>query len=185
MGIRNLKYIKFRGALYLRAFNDAPDLRDYNIPQELDVSNKLLRAEDAPILRAVDSGILHVKSVIEEGIELVGAAKEILVRFEEARSELVACIRKHNPSTDDISLLDPETRKDTSALVKSMEKHNSSLNYTVDAAATMYHHIRDQVDALSVDHGATAAELADPPGESSFDIETVTHMDDSSALDEL
>jgi len=185
MATKNLKYIKFSGALYRRAFNDAPDLRDHNITQELDVSNKLLRAEDTPILRAVDSGIMHVKSVIEEGVELVGAAKEILLRFEEIRSELIVCIRKKKPTTDDISMLDPEIRRDMSALVKSMEKHNSSLNYTVDAAATMYHHIRDQVDALSVDHGASAAELADPPGESSFDIETVTHMDDSSSLDEL
>ena len=174
MATSTVKYIRFRGAFYQRATY-----------QKLDVEDRLLRKEDSPVFREIDTGILHTESVIAEAISLLKPAKAYLQELQKLRAEVGRCIRKDRPHANDISILDPDKRAKVSALVKTVEKYNRSLNYTVDAMASLYDHIKDQVDAISSDHGAAAAELTGPASDNKLKSDTVFVMDNQPNLDDV
>lgn len=171
IGIR--KYIQFRGALYCCATY-----------QKLDVENNLLKEGDNLVLRELDSGLAFAESAASESKNLLKPVLAYVAYLEKLRAEIVACTQKERPHSNDISLLDADVRAKVTMLVKAMEKYNHSLNFTVDAAASNYDHIKDQVDALSFDHGAAATELTGPASDNKLKSRTPMVLDTPAALEE-
>ncbi len=174
MVTKSVKYLKFKGALYTRATF-----------QKLDVEDRLLKKEDSPVFREIDTGILHAKSVVAEATKMLQPAKKYLAELQKLRAEVGRCIRKDRPHARDISILDPDKRAEVSALVKTIEKYNRALNFTADAMASVYDHITDQVDALSDDHGAAATALTGPASDNKLKSDTVFVMDNQPNLDDV
>lgn len=108
-----------------------------------------LQASDAA--RECEVADAHLNSIMKDATTVAYRARDLLKALKELKSQAGDALTRHPDKLEvgEVAALDPDTRiEQFKEPLRSLNKANRSLNYTVDAASTAIKVVLDQVDAM-------------------------------------
>ena len=172
-----------------------PEQREAS-PQKVRYNGRIYTAVEHPsepmgadsAAREYEVGVAHLTAIMKDAATVATRARDLLQALKGVKLEAEQALTKHPDKLDvgQVAALNPQYRvehfKDP---IRSMEKANRSLNYTVDAACTAIGVVLDQIDAM-VDEWHARVESMNAPHPSK-DLTNPILMSDNPAevFDEL
>ena len=147
-----ISVLRYRGALYKRV--EA-------------VQHPLQKDETSSLATELEVAKAHLTEVIADAVLVTTEARKLLRSLHEGAHEVANSIKQEGRvDPKNIKLLNPEGRQDGYMVpLRSMEKANKMLNYTVDASIAAIKTTIEQVDAM-VDDWQAALETQNAPNTS-------------------
>lgn len=141
-------YIKFRGAAYKRVADQSP------------WENNSLRSLGKELRIAA----IHLEEIIKDSERVMGAAKALQKNLRNTSLQVMQCVQEQGAvSSNHVDALQPELRVERyTDVLKSLDKSNRMLNYTVDAAMSAIKASISQLDVLVDEWDATKADITAP-----------------------
>jgi hypothetical protein len=144
----NASIVKFRGAFYQRVADQSP------------WENGAFRSLGKELRIAA----VHLEEIIKDAERVTGAARALQKNLRNTSLQVLQCVDEQGEiNTNRVDVLSPELRVERyTDVLKSMDKANRMLNYTVDAAMAAIKASISQLDAVVDEWDATKADINAP-----------------------